>query len=535
MGGSVSREFDCRKTKHGPVGARARVESSFETGVNVKEGFRRTSAALALLAVTALIATGGCGKSLGELIYNDSLLCGTADQACAPDGGRFDLHIVDRTTYQVANPSVPTFDMALKPGTAIVGFAFVERSPRQDSGVLLLFPDSGVVDYDIMYAEFDTDAGVALGAQRVQTVQRFFGVSLAYQANGDPAVAYLGGPLAPAGSALAQAFWFQNDAAIAYRSGGVWAEQVAAADSSPPFSVPTTASSDQGQVVGFYPALLFQGNNAVLAYRDGHNGQSAGVGDWQSSDLEMAIGGPTAWTPVALLQAGNNKRAYGAHNRIIPGAKTLNTGPRAAAVISDRAGSGPDTFGQDLEFSEQQPDGITWLSTGAITPVNSNVASILGSNGASILPNTQAGPSIDYRDNWGYAVAVTDRSNNAALFTYCAAGADCTVPGNWAILDPVYQQGTGGWYVSTAISPAGDPSVAYYVCSKQNGRNENTCTGDDFLAVANRGVSLKWSDHQLIVDTGPAFQTRMLFLGDRRVIGYRNGASGVLQIAIEKP
>src|SRR6516162_3326797 len=83
------------------------------------------------------------------------------DQACAPDGGHFDLHIVDRTTYQVANPSIPTFDMVAKPGTTTVGFAYVMVSPRQDSGVLQLFPDSGVVDYDIMFQEFDVDAGVA--------------------------------------------------------------------------------------------------------------------------------------------------------------------------------------------------------------------------------------------------------------------------------------------------------------------------------------------------------------------------------------
>ena len=89
--------------------------------------------------------------------------------------------------------------------------------------------------------------------------------------------------------------------------------------------------------------------------------------------------------------------------------------------------------------------------------------------------------------------------------------------------------------MSVAISPAGDPSVAYYVCSKQANRNEGTCTGDDYLAVSNRGASQIWSDHELVVDTGPAFQTRMLFLGNRRVIGYRNGASGVLQIAVEKP
>jgi hypothetical protein len=53
--------------------------------------------------------------------------------------------------------------------------------------------------------------------------------------------------------------------------------------------------------------------------------------------------------------------------------------------------------------------------------------------------------------------------------------------------------------------------------------------------VANRGLSQVWSDHEVVVDTGSAFQTRMVFIGNKRVIGYRNGASGVLQIAVEKP
>ena len=503
--------------------------------MKVKEGMRPTSMALAIGAMVAL-AFAGCGRTLGQLIYNDSLLCGDATQACAPDGGHFDLHIVDRTTYQVANPSIPTFDMVAKPGTTTVGFAYVMVSPRQDSGVLQLFPDSGVVDYDIMFQEFDVDAGVASGPQRVQTVQRFFGVSVAYQANGDPAVAYLGGPTDFSGHGFGEAFWYQNDAAISYRSGAnTWVEHSAATDSSPPFSNPPSPPSDNGYVVGFYPALLFEANNAVLAYRDGHFGQSAGTGDWQSADLEMATGGPTVWNPVALLQAGDTKRAYGAHNRIVLGAQTLSTGVQGAAVVSDRAGSAPDTFGGDLEFSEQQPDG-TWKSAGALKPTSTyDTPSILGSNGNSILPNTQAGPSIDYRSNFGYAIAVTNRSTNGAFFTACAANTDCTLTGNWNTLDPVYQQGTGGWYVSVAISPDGDPSVAYYVCSKQANRNENTCTGDDYLAVSNRGASQIWSDHELVVDTGPAFQTRMVFIGKRRIIGYRNGASGVLQIAVEKP
>ena len=499
-------------------------------GVKVKEGMRPTSLVLAACALVAL-GFAGCTDKLGDLIYNDSLLCGGPLQACAPDGGHFDIYIVDRTQFQVANPSIPYFDMVAKPGTTTVGFAFVVVSPRQDSGVVQMFPDAGVVDYDIMFQEFDVDAGVGSGAQLVQTVQRFFGVSVAYQANGDPAVAYLGGPTDTA----VTAFWYQNDAAIAYRSGGIWAEQVAAANSSPPAAVPASPPSDNGTVVGFFPALLFEANNAVLAYRDGHFGSSAGVGDWQSADLEMAIGNPGNWTAVALLQAGNSKRAYGGHSRIIPGANTLASGPRGAAVVSDRVPNGPDTFGQDIEFSEQQADG-SWKTTGALQPLtNVDTPSILGPNGATELPNTQAGPSIDYRDNFGYGIAVTNRSVNGAFFTSCQTGNDCSSTNGWDVLDPVFQNGSGGWYVSTAISPDGDPSVVYYVCSNQPSHNENNCTEDDYLAVTNRGLSQIWSDHVLVVDTGPAFQTRMVFLGNRRIIGYRNGASGILQIAVEKP
>ena len=112
-------------------------------------------------------------------------------------------------------------------------------------------------------------------------------------------MAYLGGP-----PDFTETFWFQNDAAISYRSGGTWTEQVAATHVQPS-GLAGSPPSDNGKIVGFYPALIFEGNSAVLAYRDAHFGQSAGTGDWNSADLEMAIGGPTTWTPVALLQAGD--------------------------------------------------------------------------------------------------------------------------------------------------------------------------------------------------------------------------------------
>jgi hypothetical protein len=488
--------------------------------------------ALAVGAMVAL-ALASCSDKLGELIYNDSLLCGDQDQACEPDGGRFDIYIVDRTTFEVANPAIPSFDMVAKPNSNVVGFTYLVKSPRQDSGVIAMFPDAGLVDYDIMFREFDVDAGVASPAQLVQTVQRFFGASVAYQVNGAPAVAYLGGA-----ADFTAAFWYQNDAAIAYNQNGRWVESVAATDSAPPTS--GSAPSDNGIVVGFYPALIFQGNNAVLAYRDGHFGQSAGTGDWNAADLEMAIGGPTTWTPVALLQAGNAKGAgqggYG--------------GPQPDHLRGQHAEQRAQGRGGGLR---SRGDGTRYLRRGhrvfraaerwdledlRRAPAAHRVVeypSILGNTGATMLPNTHAGPSIDYRANYGYAIAVTNRSQNGAFFTACAPGSDCLQPSGWDTLDPVFQRGTGGWYASVAISPDGDPSVAYYVCSRQANQNENSCTADHYLAVANRGLSAVWSDHEVVVDTGSAFQTRMVFMGTRRVIGYRNGASGVLQIAVEKP
>ena len=55
--------------------------------------------------------------------------------------------------------------MVAKPGTTIVGFAYVLKSPRQDSGVIAMFPDAGLVDYDVMFQEYDVDAGVGSGPQ----------------------------------------------------------------------------------------------------------------------------------------------------------------------------------------------------------------------------------------------------------------------------------------------------------------------------------------------------------------------------------
>ena len=125
------------------------VECEPDPGVKVKEGMRPTSMALAVGAMVAL-AFGGCSQKFGELIYDDSLLCGDLNQACAPDGGRFDLHIVDRTSYVVATPSVPTFDMVIKPNSTVDAAA--QRKKNSAVGAITLpiagFCSSGILGID---------------------------------------------------------------------------------------------------------------------------------------------------------------------------------------------------------------------------------------------------------------------------------------------------------------------------------------------------------------------------------------------------
>ena len=137
--------------------------------MKVKEVPRHTRAIAGLVLLT-VVCWAGCSQKLGDLIYDGSGICGITTDACPPDGGRFDIYIVDRTTFPLANPSIPSFDMAFKRDGVTVGFAYVEVSPRQDSGVVQLFPDSGVIDYDIMYTEFNTTTLASTTPQIVQTV-----------------------------------------------------------------------------------------------------------------------------------------------------------------------------------------------------------------------------------------------------------------------------------------------------------------------------------------------------------------------------
>ncbi|MBS1149923.1 MAG: putative lipoprotein, partial [Myxococcaceae bacterium] len=240
--------------------------------------------------------------------------------------GQFSFYDLDD-----AGPQMLYLSMALQADAGRVGIAYFAQV---DAFGGTYGADGGLADgyraadggntgnYEIRYVEWNN--GVASPPQMIRTVQRVYGVSVAFQQNGEPAVAYLGG------GADMSAYWYQSDAVVAYRSGGnTWTENSVATRSD---QSPCGSPLDIGFLVGLFPSLVFDGPKAYLSWRDGHNGQFPQQ-DWAGSDLKISEGGPTAWTTRCQMSSGNIKYAYGARTQMV----MANGQP---AVVHDRAFGG---------------------------------------------------------------------------------------------------------------------------------------------------------------------------------------------------
>ncbi len=478
-------------------------------------------ACVALFAVGLSGCSGGAGSLDGGCVTN----CGPLDGGNGP----FKIYTIDPKTYAVGQASVPLFQMAVKPGVGdVIGVAYTEQESQAVSAVAKA--SGGLVkDYDVMYVEFDAQTQTATQPQKIALVQRQVGVSLDFQPNGEPAVAYLG--FLGAESDPSQAFWFQNDGVIAFRSGGSsWTSQVTAVSTGDQAIAGNPPSDAPATVVGLYPALLFENGSPMLVYRDVHTGQSAGTGDYQSSDMELAVLGsgtnPSVTSRLVIQEGGNYKNGWGAHNRIIHG---LDGGP---ALISDRSISGPDTFGEDVVFSERVAAN-TWQTRSITATTAGSVPFPPFSNSPA---NTQAGPQIGYDPTEGYAVAYMDRSVGTLKYSNCQTNCSDPTVNHWSTPDPVFGSGSGGWYPSVAVNPTTHaPSIAFYICSNQSGKNEGSCDPtQDELDITERLVPGGAWTSPTTVDLAGAFQTQMKYLpSGKRAIAYRDPVTGVLKLAVE--
>ncbi|NVI98230.1 hypothetical protein HV824_08840 [Myxococcus sp. AM009] len=439
-----------------------------------------------------LVLALGCDKDGNPLL---------PDAGGNPDGGPTDTSsfakfVVDSDEGQF--DPISTIAMAVGPQDRI-GMAYFVRTGTTTENV---------ENSDLMYREFN---GGQLGAaERISTTQRVYGVSVAFGPDGQPVVTYLGGDREEPSS-----FWFQSDLAVSYRSAsGAWTERVVVRRSDE--AQPVNPVTDVGFLVGLNPAIVFNGSEAIVAYRDGHSG-NFGRQDWESSDLEIASGGPTNWQRRVAMSSGENKHGYGAHISLVMAGSQ-------PAVVHDKAPEGAQATGTDVHFQRRNPDGLTWTA-----PVRVQAVS-----------NTQLGASLAYDAEAGFGIAVLEKNGDKLTYTDCAdtTGTACTATGDWSSPDPVFNNGTGGWYPSLAFDPVHhEPSIAFYICAAESGRNDTSCNPNDDALVISTRIQGNW--RETLVDTGGGWSPKLAYLSNgKRVVLYRAPVvaqdKGVLKLAVER-
>lgn len=359
---------------------------------------------------------------------------------------------------------------------------------------------SSITDYELRYQEWS--GGQVSQPEKVRVVQRMYGLDLAFQPNGQPAIAFLGGDnVTPDGTSD---FWLQSDAAITRRSAsGTWTEEVVAKNGDE--AIAGNNVSDRGPVVGLDPALAFTADGTFFAWRDVHDGQFPEQ-DWAGSDLEIGIGGQGAWQKSVVIAGGKDKQAYGADLQMV----IANGQP---AIVSDQGFGGPDAAGQNVLFSRRNADG-TWATP--VRPIDS-------------IANTQTGPSLAYDPTLGFAIAVVDKGQDALYFTRSVNDGK-----TWSEKDPVYQSGSGGWYPSLSINPdSHDPSIAFYICARAGGKQEGSCPERDDRLVVSERIGGIW--RETTVDENGGWHPKLGHLPDgKRVVVYRDPRSGAINLAVEK-
>ncbi len=381
--------------------------------------------------------------------------------------------------------------------------------------------DAGVDDFNLKYVEYAN--GVVSTPEVLTFVQRKVGVAIAFDpTTGDPAVAYLGG--ASGFQPGMSAFWFQSDAMVRRKVGGVWQPEVAVTTGGDQVTCGNPVS-DRGFLVGLWPALSFDALGALtLVYRDGHDGQFPQQ-DWAGSDVEVVEDVFGTRRLVCAQGGGDAKSGWGGRIRIARGAGDL------PAITYDKVLGTADGRGNDVIFQRRLANG-TWTPAAPIF----NIA------------DTMTGATIAHDPSIGWAVAVTDGQTNKLLYR---RNDDPQVASTrWQQAEEVFASGTGGWYPSMAIQRGSsqepsEPAIAHYVCSRRDQVEASRCTQDqDELRVIQKfgGNDGVW--RETLVDPGGGYQPQLSFIGRQRVVVYRVPAAlksdnsveptaGALKLALE--
>ncbi|MHB8416488.1 MAG: hypothetical protein ACYDCL_00320 [Myxococcales bacterium] len=465
---------------------------------------------------------GGSGGSTGSN-GNNGGACGAAPT--------WTLVTLDATPD--AGSPLDDLELAIGPGD-VVGVGYLQDSLTQSA--------QGNELYDVRYVQYAN--GAAGQPQRIDQIQEIYGVSVAFQPSGVPAVAYLGGAPYGGDGGAGSHYWRASAAMVAYQDGGAgWTVGTAddgLTDPNGPTDMGTVASctapcnvsggncvcqspynAKLAAVVGLYSALGFDSKGVAYDYfRDVLFGQSIGTNsDFGSSRIDGEVGGAAGWTMEwAFLGTtwdyqGTPVLGLGGHLHLV----MANDQP---ALVTDEFGQSPgaESGGQNVDFVMR-----------------------LGTNNWSVpqrifnASDTQTGPSLAYGAGVGFAAAVYDEgsSQQTLLFSSSQDGQ------SWSPANDVFA-GSGGWYPSVAIDPTtGQPSIADFFCSDETGvSNLQSCPATQRSLELRTLQGAGWCS-AVQVDPAGGYQPKLGFLSTgKRVIAYRQldakGKVGPLVLAVEQ-
>jgi hypothetical protein len=483
------------------------------------------------------------------------VICGSCSQSSSggdggapPDGGNGDAGGNNAFTYyDITGPTASllpgTYAIAVGPNDH-VGVAYFQLSDGGYDAAILL-PDGGtdntqgqfLHNFDVEYLEW-AGGTIVTPPQQVTSapVQITVGISLAFQANGEPAVAYVGGP-----NKNQNPYWFQQNATVNFRkSGSVWTETVVdttSPDDPPPATdLPDGVDLSMGGVImGLYPSLVIDGGTAWLAYRDVHGGQFPKQ-DWGGSDLKVAVGtnNGTSWNLGGAAWGGNNKDAWGGHNQLVLG---LNGWP---AVISDQLPGGSNGEGANVVFFQDNNYQLKpWFPDYEVNPpiAGQIVQNSTTGWGTGYLGDT--GPSLAFDpgpQGLGYGVAFNCRGClngvDQLSYTQCTPPTDCTNGNNWTSPDNFFASGTGGWWPSLQIDPILHVAViAAYNCALHNSVSFGSCPTNEDEVVLWRQVGSNWTHLQ--VDPDGYFEPKLGLLSTEQAVVVYQMRDGHLRLALQ--
>lgn len=446
----------------------------------------------------------------------------------APTGGDAGTIVVQPGNFTIldldpAARSENYIAMAIHGPSQKIGVAYI--TPRgqeylvdagaRDAGPIL----EAVQDYDVKYVEVVN--GTPSTPETITLVQRPAGVAIDFDAMGRPVVSFLGGAT---GFEMGQSiFWFQSDAVVHVRTApGTWQENVINRDGSTVRC--GNPVSDTGFLVGLFPAIKHNAAGQLyMAYRDAHNGQYP-IGDWAGSDVEIFEDALGARRGVCGQAGGNDKQGYGGRIKMVIGPDDQ------PAILYDRPFGSATGKGEDVLFQRRQTSG-QWTPAAFITRIS----------------DTMTGASFAWHATEGWGVTVTDRQNHKLLYQRNRDPAANTQM--WESPTEVFASGTGGWYPSLALDTdpmfPGEPSIAFYVCSRRDNVLSDACPQDqDDLRIARRtGTNWQFT----LVDSGGGYAPQLGFLNaGKRVVAYRVPAAlrvdtnmkeptaGAVKLAIER-